>query len=111
MTEKTVRKVLSAVFCVTAAGASMSAMATAHAEVQASAVLIQSYGGVAPTLFYAGSVCTLGHLTLDPNDTQDRQKLLWASVLSAKATGGKVNFDYDYNGDDCVIRAFAVMPN
>lgn len=87
-------------------------MATAHSEVQASAILIQSYGGTAPTLFYAGSSCSGGHLDLDPSaDGLERQKLLWASVLSAKATGAKMNFDYDVAGDICYIRFFAVMPN
>ena len=111
MSKKYVRNMVCAAFFMAAAGGSASAMATAHAEAPASAILIQTYGGITATLYYAGSVCSNGHLNLDPSDTQDRQKLLWAAVLSAKSTGGKVNFDYDFNGDDCVIRAFSVMPN
>ena len=91
--------------------ASGSAMATAHLDVAAGAVQINSYGGITPVLFYTGSVCSTGHLTLDPSADVDTQKLLWATVLSAKATGGKLGFDYDFNADNCVIRAFSVAPN
>ena len=86
-------------------------MATAHIEVPASAILIQTYSDTVPTLYYTGSGCSSGHLNLDPNDSQERQKLLWASVLSAKASGLRMNFDYDMQGDICYIRFFAVMPN
>jgi hypothetical protein len=107
---KSIRKAAVCASFLLATAISTSAMATAHIEVQASAILLQTYGGTAPTLYYTGSVCSSGHLTLDPSDSADRQKLLWASILSAKAAGLKVNFDYDFNADSCVIRAFAVMP-
>jgi len=111
MLSKSIRKGVVAIACVLGLGASASAMATAHVDVAASAIQVNSYGGVTPVLFYTGSVCSTGHLTLDPSADIDTQKLLWASILSAKATGAKMGFDYDFNADNCVIRAFSVAPN
>lgn len=111
MTKNFVRRSFCAVISVVAAGISTAAFATAHLEVAASAIQIQSYGSVSPVLFYTGSVCSNQHLNLDDSSTADVQKLLWASVLSAKSTGAKISFDYDYNGDACIIRDFAVMPS
>lgn len=106
-----IRKALCALFCVVAAGESTSALATTHVEVPASAIQIQTYGTVSPALFYTGSICSNQHLTLDDSSSVDVQKVLWAAVFSAKSTGSKLSFDYDSNGDACVIRSFAVMPN
>ncbi|KAG9611570.1 hypothetical protein KCV01_g2451, partial [Aureobasidium melanogenum] len=111
MNSTSIRKAFCAAACVITAAASTSALATAHLEVQASAIQIQNNGSTNPSLFYTGSVCSAQHLNLDDNSSVDVQKLLWASVLSAKANGSKMSFDYDYNGDICVIRSFAVMPN
>lgn len=111
MSENSVRRALCAAFCVVAASVSTATLATAHLEAPASAIQIQTYGAVNPSLFYTGSVCSNQHLNLDDSAPLDVQKLLWASVLSAKSTGGKMSFEYDYNGDVCVIRSFSVMPN
>jgi len=111
MLSKSIRKGVVAISCLLALGGSAAAMATAHTEVLASAVQIQSYGGITPVLFYTGSVCSNQHLNLDPIADSDTQKLLWAAILSAKATGSKVGFDYDFNADSCVIRSFSVNPN
>ncbi|MEZ2417942.1 hypothetical protein [Luteibacter sp. RCC_6_2] len=111
MLSKSIRKSIVAFSCVLALGTSTSVMATAHTEVSASAIQIQSYGNVGPVLFYTGSVCSNQHLNLDPIADVDTQKLLWAAVLSAKATGSKVGFDYDFNADNCIIRSFSVNPN
>jgi hypothetical protein len=111
MIKKSVRNTICAAACIVAAGASTSAMATAHSDVAASAIQISSYGAVAPVLFYAGSVCSSGHLSLDPASTVDVQKTLWAAVLSAKTMGGRMSFDFDFNGDDCIIRSFSVNAN
>jgi hypothetical protein len=112
MFSKSIRKGVIALSCVLALGASASAMATAHVVVPASAILIQTYSGITPTLYYTGSGCSSGHLNLDPTvDGAEREKLLWATVLSAKASGLKMNFDYDIAGDVCYIRYFAVEPS
>jgi hypothetical protein len=91
------------------AAVSTSAMATAHLESPAAAIQISSYGLPSPVLFYTGSVCSNQHLNLDDSASVDVQKLLWSVVLSAKSTGSKLSFDYDYNGDACIIRSFSVM--
>jgi hypothetical protein len=111
MNKKSAHKAICAALCVVAAGVSTATLATAHLEAPAAAIQIQTYGTVSPVLFYTGSVCSNQHLNLDESSPLDVQKLLWASVLSAKATGGKMSFEYDYNGDACVIRSFSVMPN
>ncbi|TCV97369.1 hypothetical protein EC912_101378 [Luteibacter rhizovicinus] len=107
---KSIRSTVACAVFMLGAAASTGAMATVHIEVPASSILLQTYSGTTVTLFYTGSVCTSGRLALDPSDTPDRNKLLWASVLAAKASGQKMSFDYDFNADDCAIRAFAVVP-
>lgn len=111
MSNNSIRKAFHAVLCIVTAGMSTAALATAHLEVPASAIQVQSYGAVNPALFYTGSTCSTQHLNLDDSAPVDLQKLLWASVLSAKAAGARMSFDYDSSGDVCVIRSFAVMPN
>jgi len=111
MRSKSIRKGLVALSCVLGLGVSASAMATAHIVVAARAILLQNYNGTTPTLWYTGSGCTSGNLTLDPTQNSDREKLLWATILSAKASGANVNFDYDINANVCYIRNFAVEPN
>lgn len=56
MNKKSARKAICAAFCVVAAGVSTGALATAHLEVAANAIQIQTYGSVSPVLFYTGSV-------------------------------------------------------
>ena len=91
--------------------ASGFASATAHYEGPASAWVLQSYNGVQATLYYTGSPCISGKLTLDPSDSPDRNKLLWATVLAAKASGAKMSFHYDVGPNDiCYIRSFTVAP-
>jgi hypothetical protein len=91
--------------------ASASVFATAHYEGLASGWVLQSYGGVTTTLHFTDSPCTNGRLTLDPADSAERNKLLWATVLATKASGGKMSFDYDVGaGDICYIRFFSVSP-
>jgi hypothetical protein len=111
MRTKSIRTLLCSAFCLIAAGVSTSALATATTIVPASSIQVTTYGLVAPVLFYTGSVCSNQHLNLDASASTDVQKLLWAAVLSAKSTGAKLSFDYDFNGDACIIRSFSVMAN
>jgi len=111
MRKTSIRALLCSACCLMAAGASTSALATANVTVPAASVQITTYGLVNPVLFYTGSVCSNQHLNLDDSASADMQKLLWAAVLSAKSTGSKLSFDYDFNGDACVIRSFSVMAN
>ncbi|MGA7436743.1 MAG: hypothetical protein WBW32_01295 [Luteibacter sp.] len=111
MLSKSIRKGVVAVSCLLALGTSASAMATAHIMVPANQILLQNQIGTTPVLFFAGSGCSNGHLNLDPTQSSDREKLLWATILSAKASGVNVSFDYDMNGDICYIRNFSVEPN
>lgn len=106
------RTVLAWACIVACAVVASPAMATFHVEVPAAAIQIQTFGGLAPTLYNTGSVCSAGHLTLDHTiDGVEREKLVWATVLSAKATGARMSFDYDTTGDECWIRYFSVQPN
>jgi len=108
MNKNTILKTACGAAILGSAAVSISAMATAHLESPAAAIQISSYGLVSPVLFYTGSVCSNQHLNLDDSASVDAQKLLWAVVLAAKSTGGKLSFDYDYNGDVCIIRSFSV---
>ena len=107
------KRTIIALACMTASVVfATPAMATFHAEVASAAIQIQTFGGLAPTLYNTGSVCSGGHLTLDHTiDGVERDKLVWAAVLSAKASGARMSFDYDTTGDECWIRYFAVLPN
>lgn len=89
-----------------------SASATAHLNVAASSIIIQTYSGTTPALWYTGSPCINGGLQMDPSESVDRHKLLWAIVLAAKSYGGTIGIDYDVGaGPICVIRHISANPN
>jgi hypothetical protein len=92
---------------------SATAFATANYTGPAAAWTLQNISrtGVSVRLLNTSAPCTQGRLTLDPQDTPDRNKLLWATVLAAKASGSSMSFDYDIGANDiCYIRNFAVVP-
>ncbi|PTR33008.1 hypothetical protein C8J98_104219 [Luteibacter sp. OK325] len=107
---KVINKAFACATIVALGAMSTAAMATAHIDVLASSILPKNDVGGVVTLYYTGSVCSSGHLSMDSSDTPDRVKTLWATVMSAKAAGQSLGFDYDFNGDTCIIRAFTIVP-
>jgi hypothetical protein len=88
-----------------------SAFATAHWDGPAGPLILQNSTAMQTSIYYTNSPCASGLLTLDPADSVDRNKLLWATVLAVKANGGKITFDYDVGaGPVCYIRNFSVDP-
>lgn len=59
-------------------------------------------------VFFTGSPCTYGELSLDSSDTMDRHKQLLATVLAAKAMNAHMQMEYDVVGSQCILRTFAV---
>lgn len=59
-------------------------------------------------IFFTGSPCTYGELSLDSTDTLDRHKQLLATVLAAKAMNAHMQMEYDVVGSQCILRTFAV---
>jgi hypothetical protein len=88
----------------------ISASPTLATEVMNTAVSgwrIQNY----PTgikIFFTGSPCTYGELSLDSTDTLDRHKQLLATVLAAKSMNAHMQMEYDVVGAQCILRTFAV---
>lgn len=68
---------------------------------------LQSYGGN-PVLWYTGSSCPSGQLLPDPSWSQDQMKLLWATVMTAKASQLPVNVNYTVNGSSCILTDFSL---
>lgn len=70
--------------------------------------ILQSYGGSA-VLWYTGSTCTNGQLLLDPSWSSDQSKLLWSTIMTAKASQLPVTIWYTVNsGGSCIITSFAL---
>ena len=69
---------------------------------------IQTYTGTTIALWYTGSSCVSGGLLLPASESADRNKLLAAMVLSAKATGAKMAIGYDVDNGSCIITDFAI---
>jgi hypothetical protein len=87
------------------------AFAQAYVSMPAGPLRLQNYPG-GTSIFNAGSPCTSGGLTLDPTDTPDRNKTLYATVLAAKASNALFFAYYDVGAiagaPVCYIRSFGI---
>jgi len=68
---------------------------------------LQSYGGN-PVLWYTGSSCASGQLQPDASWSPDQMKLLWATIMTAKASQLPVNINYTISGSNCTITDFSL---
>lgn len=95
--------------------AAMSASATICAEALVSLpsgpLRVQSYSN-GTSIYFTSSPCTYGGMTLDPSDTPDRNKMLYATVLAAKAMKANLFVSYDIGAIGgspvCYIRSFGI---
>ena len=84
----------------------------ASAETQINAIptawRLQSYGG-STVLWYTGSPCYNGQLLLNSSWSVDQSKLLWATIMAAKASRLPVFVYYvvDSSGN-CIITSFGL---
>lgn len=69
---------------------------------------MQSYGGVATALWHTGSTCNMGLLEIPPYEGEQRSKLLWATVLAARAAQIPVFVDYEVSNGHCYISTFGI---
>ena len=67
---------------------------------------LQMYNGTA--IYNAGTPCVQGNITMDPTDTADRSKALYATVLAAKAPNLNVLIEYEVVGTQCYVRSFGI---
>ena len=69
---------------------------------------LQSYGGSA-VLWYTGSTCINGQLLVDSSWSFDQSKLLWATIMTAKASQIPVFVSYAINSSgSCTITSFSL---
>ena len=69
---------------------------------------LQSYGGSA-VLWYTGSTCMNGQLLVDSSWSFDQSKLLWATIMTAKASQIPVFVSYVVNSSGyCIITSFSL---
>lgn len=94
------------ILAVSAAGAASASQYEVTGPVNA--WRIQSYNGSTVALWYTGSACTNGQLLLPASESNDRHKLLAATMLSAKAMGAKMTIGYDIINGTCTITDFAL---
>lgn len=67
---------------------------------------LQMYNATA--IYNIGTPCVQGNVTIDPADTADRSKALYATVLAAKASNLKVLIEYEVVGTQCYVRSFGI---
>ena len=67
---------------------------------------LQMYNATA--IYNMGTPCVQGNVTMDPADTADRSKALYATVLAAKASNLKVLVEYEVVGSQCYVRSFGI---
>jgi hypothetical protein len=70
---------------------------------------LQSYGTYAVTLYYTGSTCANGVLSLPSTATDRDNTRLYATIMAAKISGARV-FAY-YDPATCLITSFGLMEN
>ncbi|WP_199100096.1 hypothetical protein [Dyella sp. ASV21] len=71
---------------------------------------MQSYGGVAVALWNTGSTCNMGLVEIPPNESEQRSKLLWSTVLAARVAQLPVFVDYEVSSGHCYITTFGIPP-
>jgi hypothetical protein len=64
-------------------------------------------GGV--VLWYTGSTCTNGNLSLPANSVKADHDRLYATISLAKAVGKKAFVYYTNNGTSCLIASFGML--
>jgi hypothetical protein len=96
------------------AGAMCSVSSLAFADTTITAVptawRLQDYaGGAQIAIWYTGSSCTNGQLLVDPTWSIDQAKMVWSTVMAAKASQLPVIFGYTVNSSgSCIITSFGL---
>jgi hypothetical protein len=84
--------------------------APAYADNQIEAVptgwRLQNYVSNVVNIYFTGSACTSGALSLPANATSDDKNRLWSTILTAKATGRAVGIFYETVSGNCNITSF-----
>lgn len=102
------KKLFPIAIAATCMGVSSAALATIGIAAVPTAWRLQNYEGQNAVLWFTGSVCPNGQLTLDPADTPERNKMLYATIMAAKASKLKVVIQYDAGVNVCFIRNFGL---
>jgi len=88
--------------------ATSGAMAQTQMQIEAvpTGWLLQDYVGAGVWVYFTGSPCTSGNLSLPTTATSDEVNRFFSLIMSAKISGQAVGVYYTYNGNTCVINSF-----
>lgn len=96
------------------AGLLLGAACVSHAEVVMmvavpSAWRLENYSPGQVVVWYSGSSCVNGQLTLPPTAPAADHGRLYATILAAKTTSAKVFVRYESTSPGCPIASFGMM--
>lgn len=69
---------------------------------------LESYGSNSVVIWYTPSRCGTGQIVLPATATLADHNRLYATVLSAKATGAKVFINYNDDTGSCIIISYGI---
>jgi hypothetical protein len=69
---------------------------------------VESYGPTSVALWYTGSKCPSGGLSLAAGLPASEHSRLYGTVMAAKMSGNKIFVFYDYNGTTCTIVSYGI---
>ncbi len=69
---------------------------------------LESYGANGVVLWFTPSRCGNGQILMPGTATLAEHNRLYATVLSAKATGGKVFINYNDDTGNCIIVSYGI---
>jgi hypothetical protein len=96
-------------------GSSLLCFSLTAAPVQAQSMLIedvpagwrlQDYKNSEINIYFSGSTCASGQLTLPASAPEESKNRLWAMVMTAKVVRQPVGVYYHVNGPQCFIDSF-----
>lgn len=89
--------------------ATQASAAMAYITAVPTAWRLQNYVPASTVIWFAGTPCSNGMLTLPGTATVDDHSRLYATILSAKATGKAVFIFYDDASSSCQISSFGLL--
>lgn len=67
---------------------------------------LQNYLGSVVTVYYTGSPCVSGNITMLTSTTTEERNRFWSLVMTGKASGKPVGISYTVSGGNCTINDF-----
>ena len=89
-----------------AAGSNAFAQTTQLIEAIPKAWRLQNYVGGPVIVYYTGSPCQSGQISMPISATSDEQNRFYSLIMSAKISGQEVGVYYAYDGASCIVTSF-----